>query len=138
MNGVVQKKIIELDLSKYVLYKGFQSDVEEYYDRARLFVLPSLWGEGCPTVILEALSYSVPVVAYNIDGIPELINNGDDGLLLKTEEDNGFKKMVNLLNNNNDCLSVMGEIGRSKIKSKFTIESCMNNHNTIINKILEK
>ena len=101
-----------------------------------MFILPSLWGEGCPTVILEALSYSVPVVAYSIDGIPELINNGEDGLLLKTEKDDEFTKIVNLLNNS-DRLSAMGEIGRSKVKSKFTIESCMNNHNFIINKISE-
>jgi glycosyltransferase involved in cell wall biosynthesis len=135
MNGLVQKKIIEYGLNKYVSYEGFHSDLSKYYKRARLFVLPSLWGEGCPTSILEALSYSVPVVAYNIDGIPELINNDQDGLLLDIDDDNGFEKIVKLLNSDNN-LSLMGERGRKKIKSEFTIESCVMNHKTAVNKVL--
>jgi len=137
MNGAVQKKIVDLDLSEYVSYEGFQSNVDRYYNRAKLFVLPSLWGEGCPTVILEALSYSIPVLAYNIDGIPELINNNSDGLLMDIEGDREFNEIVNLLNNN-DSLSAMGKLGRTKIECKFTIESCTNNHNATINKILEE
>ncbi len=135
MNGLVQKKISEFGLDKYIEYEGFQSDVTVYYERASLFVLPSLWGEGCPTSILEALSYSIPVVANNIDGIPELINNGNDGLLLDANNVNGFKEIVKLLNNLDD-LSVMGKRGRDKIKNQFTIESCVNNHNNVIYKIL--
>jgi glycosyltransferase involved in cell wall biosynthesis len=135
MNGLVQKKIIEYGLNQYVSYEGFHSDLSKYYKRARLFVLPSLWGEGCPTSILEALSYSVPVVAYNIDGIPELINNNQDGLLLDIDDDNGFEKIVKLLNSHNN-LSLMGERGRKKIKREFTIESCVINHKTAVNKVL--
>ena len=40
--------------------------------------------------------------------------------------------------NNYDNLSVMGERGRNKIKSKFTIKSCVNNHKTVVNEILAK
>lgn len=137
MNGLVQKKIIEYGLENYISYEGFHSDVTDYYKRAKLFVLPSLWGEGCPTAILEALSYSVPVVAYNIDGIPELINNGDDGLLLEVDDNNAYREIVKMLNSY-DNLSVMGERGRNKIKSKFTIESCVNNHKTVVNEIIAK
>ena len=96
-----------------------------------------MWGEGCPTTILEALSYGVPVVAHNIDGIPELINHGDDGLLLELNDANGFKEIVRLLNHY-DNLSLMGERGRNKIKSEFTIRSCVDNHYNVINEILAK
>jgi glycosyltransferase involved in cell wall biosynthesis len=137
MNGIVQKKIIEYGLDKHVYYEGFHSDVTGFYKRAKLFVLPSLWGEGCPTTILEALSYGVPVVAHNIDGIPELINHGDDGLLLELNDANGFKEIVRLLNHY-DNLSLMGERGRNKIKSEFTIRSCVDNHYNVINEILAK
>ena len=137
MNGVVQKKIIEYGLDKHVYYEGFHSDVSGFYKRASLFVLPSLWGEGCPTSILEALSYSVPVIAHNIDGIPELINQGDDGLLLEVNDANGFKKIVKLLNNSGN-LSVMGQRGRNKIKREFTIKSCVDNHYSVISEILVK
>ena len=136
MNGLLQKKISEYRLDEYVSYEGFHSDLTEYYERATLFVLPSLWGEGCPTSILEAFSYSIPVVANNIDGIPELISNGNDGLLLEISDENAFKEIIKLLNNSEN-LSIMGERGRDKIKNKFTIETCVYNHNSVINKILE-
>ena len=136
MNGLVQQKIIEYKLEEYVSYEGPHSEIKNYYERATLFVLPSLWGEGCPTSILEALSYSIPVVAYNIDGIPELINNGDDGILLNLGDKGGFIEIVKLLNSSEDLIT-MGKRGRNKIKKKFTIESCVDNHNTVINDILE-
>lgn len=135
MDGEVQKKITKYGLENYVSYKGFQSDVTDCFERASLFVLPSLWGEGCPTSILEAFSYSIPVVAYNIDGIPELVKSGDDGLLLELGDDNGYKKIVEILKSN-EILSIMGERGRDKIKNNFTIDSCVRNHKTVINKVL--
>ena len=137
MNGLVQKKIASYGLEKYVSYEGFHADVKEYYKRAKLFVLPSLWGEGCPTSILEAFSYSVPVVANNIDGMPELITDGYDGFLLEINDFENFKEVIKLLNNY-EVLSVMGERGRSKIKKNFTIDSCVKNHNVVMMEILAK
>ena len=43
--------------------------------------MPSL-KEGFPTVVLEAMSYGIPVVGYNIGGLPELVRHGLDGLLV--------------------------------------------------------
>ena len=100
-------------------------------------MLPSLWGEGCPTSILEALSYSVPVVANNIDGIPELITDGYDGFLLEINDFENFKEIIKLLNNY-EILSEMGERGRNKIKKNFTIDSCVKNHNVVMMEILAK
>ena len=47
-----------------------------------LFVLPSLFGEGLPMVVLEAMAAGVPVVATEVAGMPEAIRHGRDGLIV--------------------------------------------------------
>jgi glycosyltransferase involved in cell wall biosynthesis len=54
--------------------------VTEYFQRARMFVLPSL-SEGSPNVVLEAMAHGVPVIATAVGGIPDLVNHGETGFL---------------------------------------------------------
>lgn len=60
---------------------GFVQDVDRELDRMDLLVLPSLFGEGLPMVVLEAMAAGVPVVATRVEGIPEAIRDGQEGLL---------------------------------------------------------
>lgn len=55
---------------------------EELFRKATVFVLPS-YNEGLPISILEAMSYGMPVIATDVGGIPELVKNGESGLLIK-------------------------------------------------------
>lgn len=72
----------ELDLQDRVQFTGFQSDLRPLYEAMDLFVLSSL-REGLPNVVLEAMSLEVPVVATRIAGIPRLIADGQNGLLVE-------------------------------------------------------
>lgn len=69
MHGEIQHAIEAAGLAHAVRCEGFQADVSVYFRRARVCVLPSLWGEGFPTSLLESLSWGVPVIAYEIDGV---------------------------------------------------------------------
>ena len=51
-----------------------------------LFVLPSLFGEGLPMVVLEAMTAGVPIVASRVAGIPEAIRHGHDGVLVNPND----------------------------------------------------
>jgi glycosyltransferase involved in cell wall biosynthesis len=60
---------------------GFTRDVIGQMRAMDLFVLPSVFGEGLPMVVLEAMSAGVPVVATRVEGVPEAIRDGIDGLI---------------------------------------------------------
>lgn len=74
-------RIESLGLSDVVRWSGFTSDVAAAIRRLDALLLPSLFGEGMPMVVLEALSAGVPVVATRVEGTPEVVRHGIEGLL---------------------------------------------------------
>lgn len=71
----------QLGLVDAVEWTGFTDDVDREFAQMDLFVLPSLFGEGLPMVVLEAMAAGVPVVATRVEGVPEAIRDRRDGLL---------------------------------------------------------
>lgn len=73
--------IEQLGLGDCVQWTGFTNDVPAAIRRLDGLVLPSLFGEGMPMVVLEALAAAVPVVATRVEGTPEVIRDGIEGYL---------------------------------------------------------
>ena len=130
LNGKIQKNIIENSLSNNVQYLGFHEKVDEYLESSSIFVLPSLYGEGCPTSILEAFTFSVPVVAYKIDGIPELVDDGIDGLLFQPGNFRELAKGIISLLSNPEKIRDMGASGKRKVEKHFMLDEMVKKHNT--------
>ena len=129
MNGKIQKLIIDNKLEKNVKYLGFQENIGKFLQNSEVFVLPSLYGEGCPTSILEAFAFSVPVVAYRIDGIPELISDKKDGLLFKPGDNKGLADGIITLLSEPKRSKEMGVSGHQKVKKGFLLSDMVKNHN---------
>ncbi len=72
-----------LGISGAITWTGFVDDVPAELEQIDLFVLPSLFGEGLPMVVLEAMAAGVPVVASHVEGVPEAIRHRQDGLLVE-------------------------------------------------------
>jgi glycosyltransferase involved in cell wall biosynthesis len=90
--------IAELGRQDRIRLCGFQSDVVSMYEAMDLFVLSSL-REGLPNVVLEAMALEVPVVSTRIAGIPRLIEDGRNGLLIDPGSIDGLvaatERMIN-------------------------------------------
>ncbi|MBD3272778.1 glycosyltransferase [Candidatus Dependentiae bacterium] len=78
----LKKWVDQNNLQNNVEFLGWQSDVSKWIKNWNLFVMSSLW-EGLPCAIVEARLSRLPVVAYNISGIPEVIINNKNGFLVK-------------------------------------------------------
>jgi len=70
-----------LGVGRLIHWTGFSRDVLAELAQMDLFVLPSLFGEGLPMVILEAMAVGLPVVATQVEGVPEAVRHGREGLL---------------------------------------------------------
>jgi glycosyltransferase involved in cell wall biosynthesis len=99
-------------------------------------VLPSLWGEGCPTSILEGFAYGLPAVAYAIDGIPELIENGVDGVVVSPNKPDELANAIVGMMENPVAAASMGRVGSEKVASRFTLARCADDHAQTFNKLI--
>jgi glycosyltransferase involved in cell wall biosynthesis len=79
--AALESLIKQCGLEDRVRLAGFQSDLRPLYEAMDLFVVSSL-REGLPNVLLEAMAMEVPVVATQIAGIPRVITDGENGLLV--------------------------------------------------------
>jgi len=69
-------------LNTDILFAGFQNSIEEWMPVFDIFVLPSLT-EGTPMALLEAMSFGIPVIASAVGGVPRVIENGVNGILIE-------------------------------------------------------
>jgi glycogen(starch) synthase len=81
--------------------------------QARALAVPSLWEDPCPTVVLEAFCAGTPVVAYASGGIPELISDGVEGLLVRTGDVGGLRAALEKVLTNDELASALGSSART-------------------------
>ncbi len=76
---------------------GPAEDMADFYAGLDVFVLPSLYGEGMPRVLIEAMALGVPVVATRDAGIPELVRDGIDGLLVESGDSQALAEAIEVI-----------------------------------------
>ncbi len=91
IDGVVE----QLSLGGAIDWVGFTRDVPAELSKIDLFVLPSLFGEGLPMVILEAMAAGVPVVATRVEGVPEALRDGIEGLVADPADAADLARAIN-------------------------------------------
>jgi len=111
----------ELGIAGIVRFTGAieQEDVRNEYEKADVFVLPSFW-EGIPVVLLEAMAVGVPVVATRITGIPELITDGENGLLVPTGQKVAVALAILKLYDDRSLIEKFARAGRRKVEQEYS------------------
>lgn len=75
-----------LDVADKVEFLGLQSNVYPFLHKADVFCLPSEY-EGVPMTLIEAMGTGLPIIASNVGGIPDMLTNNEDALLIKPTSD---------------------------------------------------
>jgi len=122
MKESLMKLSEDLGVRKNIQFMGEQKDINEYYLKADIFVLPSIW-EGFGIVILEAFSAKVAVIASNIEGPAEIIKNKINGLLFEPEDYVQLsEKLMELINNKKLRIKIANN-GHKSFTKKYHIDS---------------
>ena len=102
-------------------FAGFQKRPAPYLSSFDCFVLPSL-SEGLSSSILSAMAASLPVIATNVGGIPELIQHEENGLLVPPADPIALAQAIQRLGDNPVEAFRMGRQGRLRAEKQFTLQ----------------
>ena len=114
-----------LNIHPAVIFTGTRKDIPEMLSLMDVFVLPSHTREGLGIAIIEAMAAERPVVATDIGGIPEVVNDGETGLLVPPGVPEALSKAIIELLRNPKKAKEMGEKGRNQVKEKFTTKKML-------------
>lgn len=114
----IKKEVHEMMLDDFVHLLSVRQDIPMILACSDLFVLPSL-SEGMPNVALEAMAAGLPVVATAVGGIPEIIEDGESGLLVAPADPQALTVAITRILTNPPQLKKMGSTARESIINKF-------------------
>ena len=117
LKGIAER----LNISESVEFLGVRKDISDLMRKSKIFVLPSRW-EGLPMVILEAMALGMPVVATKVGGIPEVIEDGKDGILVEPENPERLANSIFRLLDDDGLRSLFSSNAYRKIKEEYSIE----------------
>lgn len=113
----------KLGLNDRVHWVGFTQQVNQHIPSMDIFVLPSLFGEGLPMVVLESLALGCPVVASRVEGIQETIRDAVDGCIVNPGDPAALAARLQSLLAAPDELKRLGQQGKERQRDGFSDRS---------------
>jgi glycosyltransferase involved in cell wall biosynthesis len=139
--GKYKEKLIKyakvLNLEKNVIFTGYRKDVEKLMALMDIFVLTSL-REGLPRVLVQAAAVGMPSIAFNIDGIPEIIKDNYNGFLINPRDVEQLTNRIIKYMDNKELILFHGQKGRELVKDKWSIEDMVKRTHQIYSYLIEK
>lgn len=128
IGSALHEKIAQLGIDDVVSVMGFVEHPEDALRSSRVVALPTLEVEGCPTSIIEAMAMGLPVVAYAVGGIPEIIESGVNGILVERGDEEAFASALAMLLTDEVANRKLGEAAQATALAKFSLEACAEQH----------
>ena len=107
-------------MQEKVSFLGWISDMDAVYREHDIFVMPSRWQEPFGLVGLEAAAHGLPIVAFDLGGVSEYVQNGVNGILIPEYDNDGFIAAIDKLAADSESLQRMGQASQAIAREKFT------------------
>jgi len=132
----LKEQVENLGLADRVLFLGWRPDVDEIMGCFDIFVLPSL-NEGMGRVLVEAMAAGLPIVASRVGGIPDLIKDGKNGLLVPPADASALGNTISALLEDKEKRKRMGEAGK-KMCRPYSAEAMVEQIDDLYRDLLKK
>ena len=119
LRSMLEARCRELRISQKVTLAGWREDVPEILSVLDVIVLPSL-NEAVGRILIEAGAAGKPAVASHVGGIPEIIRDGETGILVPPQDAASLARAISSLLENPERRTAMGEAAKKWIDDKFS------------------
>lgn len=118
----IEKMIKDNNLTAKIKLVGYlnQKEVRKYIKNAKFIVVPSIWYENCPYSILETMEIGKPIIGSRIGGIPELIEDGENGFLYQYDNVSELTEKMTYLFNDDKLTQLQGEKSRKIYEENYS------------------
>lgn len=123
----LDKRIASSSVVSQIHRIDYYDKTSELYNMFDIFVLPSIKPDSLPTVVLEAMACSKPVVGYNNGGIAEMVVDDKSGCLVKPNSPQELSNAISLLLDSSEKREKFGRVGYQRQKELFSLESYIKN-----------
>jgi glycosyltransferase involved in cell wall biosynthesis len=121
----VRRRVAEMGLQASVVMTGFRRDVPEVMAALDVLVLPSVKSEATSQVIPQALAVGVPVVATRVGGIPEIVRDGETGLLVPPADAPALAAAIRALLDDPARAAGLAAAGQALVRERYTVDAMM-------------
>lgn len=134
LKNTIKEKIKENKLENIIL-KPFTKEIEKEYLNASIYVMTSKW-EGFGMVLIEASSYALPIMAFDINtGPSDIIENEKSGFLINDGDLDNFANKLYVLMDDENLRKTMGLNAKEKVKKEFSKEVIMQKWENLLKNI---
>ena len=120
--AALRRQAEALDIDARVHWLGWRDDAANLIAASDIMLMPSLW-EGFGLALLEAMTRGTPIVASRVGAIPEVVAEGETGLLVKPGDVAGLAEAISRLLGDEALRKRMGERGAERLKARFSLDT---------------
>ncbi len=121
----LEQQVSDLGLDASVRLVGFHSDIPQVLEVFDVFVLSSVWGEGVPQALTQAMAMERAVVATNVGGVPEVVKDGENGFLVEPRDVEALADRVCVLLQDSKLRQDFGRAGRACVVERYSQETML-------------
>jgi len=126
----LKKSAQSLGISSRVIFAGFQPDPEKYLSLFDLFALPSRM-EAMPVALMQAMAAGKAIVAAKVGGVPELVADHQEGILVPAEDEFMLTRAISRLLREPELAKRLGENARAKAEREFSLEKMIGSYHQL-------